>query len=136
MAAPIGARGFGGDIEQADVDGGHAEEEGGAEIEEGGRGLVVLEALQQAHAAAGGQPAVQAVAERVNVEQGQGEQETVGGGDLPAGQQIDGVRGEVVVGEDGALGSAGGAGGVDDAGGSVAVEGDSGRVAGMAADWR
>ena len=87
-----------------------------------GGGLLVLEALQQAHAAAGEQPAVQAVAERVDVEQGQREQEAVGGGDLPAGEQIDGVGGEVVVGEDGAFRRAGGAGGVDDAGGRIAVE--------------
>ena len=69
---------------------------------------------------------MQAVAERVDVEQRQGEQEPVGGGDLPAGEQVDGVGGEVVVGEDGAFGRAGGAGGVDDAGGSVAIEGDIG----------
>ena len=85
----------------------------------------MFEALQQTHAAAGGQPAVQAVAERVDVKQGQGEQETIGGGDLPAGEQGDGVGGEVVVGQDRAFRRAGGAGGVDDAGRGVAIEGDS-----------
>ena len=116
------ARGFGGHIEQAHVDGGDAEEERRAEIEELGGGLLMLEALQQAHAAAAGEPAVQAVAEGVDVEERQREQEAVGGGDLPAGEQVDGVGGEIVVGEDGAFGRAGGAGGVDDAGGRVAIE--------------
>ena len=69
MAAPISRAASAGDVEQAHVDGGHAEEEGRAEIEELGGGLLMLEALQQAHAAAAGQPAVQAVAERVDVEQ-------------------------------------------------------------------
>ena len=76
------------------------------------------------------EPAVQAVAERVDVEERQGEQEAVGRGDLPAGEQVDGVGGEVVVGEDRAFGRAGGAGGVDDAGGRIAIEGDDGAVGG------
>ena len=46
---------------------------------------------------------MESVAERVDVEERQAEEETVGLGDLPAGQEIDGVRGEVVVGEDCAL---------------------------------
>ena len=70
------ARGFGGDLEQAHVDGGHAEEQRRAEIEKLAGGLLVLEALQQAHAAAAGEPAVQAVAERVNVKQREREQES------------------------------------------------------------
>ncbi len=122
MAAPISRAAVGGDVEQADVDGGHAEEEGRAEIEKLGGGLLMLEAFEQAHAAAAGEPAVQTVAERVHVKQGQGEQEAVGRGDLPAGEQGDGVGGEVVVGEDRAFGCAGGAGGVDDAGRGIAIQ--------------
>ena len=85
-------------------------------------GLLVFEALEQAHPAAGGQPAVQAVAERVNVEKRQREQEAVGFGNLPAGEEIDGVGGEVVVREDRAFRDARGAGRVDQRGGGVAVE--------------
>ena len=51
---------------------GHAEEQRRAEIAENARAAcLMLEALQQAHAAAGDQPAVQAVAEAVDVEQRQ-----------------------------------------------------------------
>ncbi len=124
------ARGFGGNLEEAHVNGGYAEEEGGAEIEKRGGGLLILEALQQAHAAAAGEPAVQTIAEGVHVKQGQGEEETVCRGDLPAGEQGDGVGGEVVVGEDGAFGRAGGAGGVDDAGRGIAIQGNGGALGG------
>ena len=95
-----------------------------------GGGLLVLEAFEQAHAAAADQPAVQAVAERVDVKQRQREQEAVGCGDLPAGEQVDGVRGEVVVREDRAFGRAGGAGGIDDAGRSIAIQRHDGALCG------
>ena len=62
----------------------------------------------------------------------QREQEAVGRGDLPAGEEVDGIGGEVVVGEDRALGRAGGAGGVDDARRRVAVERDRRAGIGMA----
>ena len=82
----------------------------------------MLEALQQPHAAAADEPAVQAVAEAVDVKQRQREQKAIGARDLPAGQQIQGVGGEVVVRENGALGGAGGAGSIDERGGRVAIE--------------
>jgi len=113
---------LGGDVEEADVDGGDAEEEGGLEVEELIGGLPVLEALEQAHAAARDQPAVEAVAEAVDVEQREREQEAVFGGDAPAGEEVEGVGAEVVVGEHGSLGGPGGAGGIDDGGGGVAGE--------------
>src|SRR5205823_4596816 len=109
-------------IEQADIDGGNTEEQGGAEIEEGGCCLAMIEAFQQAQAAAGGQPAVQTVAQAVYVEQGEREQKPVGGSDLPAGQQVDGVGCEVVMSENGAFGCTRGAGGINDACRGVAVE--------------
>src|SRR5580704_15013653 len=82
----------------------------------------MLEALQQTRAAAADEPGVQAIAEAMYVEERQGQKKTVGARDLPAGEQIERVRGNVVVREDGALGHAGGAGGVDDAGGGIAVQ--------------
>ena len=86
------------------------------------RGFLMLEAFQQAHAASADEPAMQAVAEAVDVEEREREQETIGARDLPAGEKIERVRGQVVVREDGALGDAGGAGGVDDAGGRIAIQ--------------
>ncbi len=65
-------------FEQADVHGGHAEEHGGTEIEKLGGGLFVLEALQQAHAESADKPAVQSVAQRVDVEERQRKQQPVG----------------------------------------------------------
>src|SRR5439155_1779328 len=82
----------------------------------------MIESLEQSHAASAEEPAVQAVAEGVNVEKGESEEEAVVAGDPPAVHQINGVRREVVMGENRSLGRAGGAGGVDDRRGRVAVE--------------
>ena len=65
---------------------------------------------------------MQSVAEAVHVKQGQREQEPVGVGDLPAGEQVERVRCEIVVREDRAFGRAGGAGRVDDGRRRIAVE--------------
>ena len=81
----------------------------------------MLESFEKPHAAAGDQPAVQAVAEGVDMEERKGQQEAILIGDLPAGEEIQGVGGEIVVGEDCAFGGSGGAGGVDQRGGRVAV---------------
>ena len=116
------ARGVRRRVEQADVDRRHAEEERRTEIAELIERGAVIEALQQAHAAAAGQPAVQAVAEGVDVEEREREEEAVAVGDLPHGQQVDGIGGEVVVRQDGAFRRAGRARGVDDRGGRIAVE--------------
>ena len=84
----------------------------------------MIESLQQPRAAAADQPAVQAVAERVDVEERERQQKAIALGDLPAGNEVQRIRGEVVMREHGALRRAGGAGGVDDRGGRVAVEVD------------
>src|SRR5260370_6089012 len=65
---------------------------------------------------------MQAVAEAMDVEEREGEQESIGAGDLPTGSEVHRVGGEIIVREHRAFGSAGGSGGVDDAGGSVAIE--------------
>ena len=124
------ARGPGGEIEQANIYRGHAEEQRGAEFQEGGFGLPLIEALQQAHAAAAGQPAMQPIAERVYVEERQRQQKAIGRGDLPARNQTDGVGGEIVVREDGALGSSGGPRCIDDASRCVAIERNHGPAGG------
>jgi hypothetical protein len=111
-------------FEQADVDGGDAEEERRLKVEKLGDGGLVIEALEETHAAAADEPRVQTVAEGVNVEEREREEEAVVTGDAPRSQQVDGVRQEVVVRQDGAFGCAGGAGGVDDRHRVVAVEGD------------
>ncbi len=56
-------------FQQANVDGGDAEEEGGLELVEYGSGFLMLEAFQQAHAASARQPAVDAIAERVHMKE-------------------------------------------------------------------
>ena len=63
-----GARGFTRDIEEPHVDRRHSEEERGLEGGEFLGGLLVLEAFEKAHAATGGEPAMQAIAESVDVE--------------------------------------------------------------------
>ena len=65
---------------------------------------------------------MQAVAQRVDVEQRQGQQETVFVGNLPARDQIQRVGGEIIVRENRAFGLSCGAGGVDQRRGGVAVE--------------
>lgn len=115
---------FSSDVEKADIHRGDAEEQRRTEIEELGRGSLVLKALKQTHAASADEPAMQSVAEAVHMEQRQRQQKTIGARDLPARQKIERVRGEVVVREDGALGDAGGAGCINDAGGRIAVESD------------
>src|SRR5580698_9220086 len=82
----------------------------------------MLETLQQARAASADEPAVQAVAKAVDVEERESEQKTIGTRYLPAGEQIERVRRHVVVREDGAFGDTGGAGGVDNASGGIAIE--------------
>ena len=121
--APISTRLLGRDVEQADINRGHAEKQRGMEIQEFRRGFLLLEALQQPHAAPAREPAMHSVAEPVHVEQRQREQKAIRGRDLPRREKIDRVGGEIVVREHGAFGRAGGAGGVDDAGRIVAVDG-------------
>lgn len=120
----------GGAIHEADVHGGHAEEDGGAEGEELFGGAGGLEAFEQAEGHAGGEPAVDAVGEAMDMKKGEGEEETVAGGELPGGIEGSGVGGKVVVGEHGALGEAGGAGGVDEGGDIVRADGDVGAQGG------
>ena len=50
-------------------------------------GLLVLEPLDEAHVTAAGQPALDAVAEAVDVEERQGGEIAVGAGDAPGGEQ-------------------------------------------------
>src|SRR5207245_1379182 len=74
-------------VEEADVNRRHAEKERRPEIEElTGRGAMI-ESLQQPHAAAADQPAVQAVAEGVDVEEGKTEEEAIVARDLPRSEQ-------------------------------------------------
>ncbi len=80
------------------------------------------EPLKEAHAAPAQEPAVESVAERVDVEQRQREQQAVGSADLPTGQKGDRIGGEVVVGQDRALGDARGSRRVDDGRGGVAIQ--------------
>ena len=108
-------------IEHADIHGGHAEEDRRGERLHPGGGLVMGEAFREAEEAAAGEPGVDAVTKAVDVEEGQGEQQTVGGGDPPARDDIEGVGEEVVMGEDGAFRGTGGAGGIDNGGGGFAV---------------
>jgi len=86
----------------------------------------MVETLEKAHAASGDEPAVDAVAEAVDMKERQAEQEPVGRGDLPAGEKVDRVGREVVVGEDRAFGRTCRARGIDDACRPVAVERDGG----------
>ena len=88
----------------------------------------MLEAFQQTHSAAADQPAVQAVAEGVNMEQGQPQQEAVCFGDLPASDKTESVGDEVVVSENGALRCTGCPRGVNDARGGVAIKGGRGAM--------
>jgi len=114
-----------GGVEQADVDGWNAEEERRTEVEKFGGGSLMLEAFKQAHATSADEPAMEAVTKAVDVEEREGEQESISAGDLPAGGEVQGVRGEVIVREHCAFGSAGGSGGIDDAGGSIAIQMDA-----------
>ncbi len=116
------ARGIGWSFEQANVHGWNAEKKRRAEFEKVIEDGLMIETFEQAHAAAGTQPTVETVAEGVDVKQGEGEQETVAIGDLPAGEKIYGVCQEIIVRENGALRRSGGPGGVDQGGGRVAVE--------------
>jgi len=72
------ARHGGVESEHADVDGRHAEEESGPEVKKGGGGSLMVETLEKAHAASGDEPAVDAVAEAVDMKERQAEQEPVG----------------------------------------------------------
>src|SRR5262249_37471737 len=67
----------------------------------------MLEAFEQTHVASRKEPAMESVAERMDVKQRESEQETIGGGDSPASVEIAGVDGEIVVREDCTLGNAG-----------------------------
>src|SRR5579864_6223105 len=84
----------------------------------------MFETFEQTCASAGGQPAMQAVAEAMHVKQRKREDEPVGARNLPASNQIGRVRSEVVVRKHGAFGSSGGAGCVDDSGGRVTIQRD------------
>ena len=82
----------------------------------------LLEAFEKAHPASACKPTMQPVAQRVHVKQRKRQQETVGAGDLPGCQQTDRVGRKVIVREHCALRSSGGAGGVDDARGRIAID--------------
>ena len=82
----------------------------------------MLEAFEQPHATAGDEPAVQSVAEGVDVKQRQREKQAVAIVDLPAGKQIEGIGGEIIVRENRAFRDSGGAGSVDQRGGRIAIE--------------
>lgn len=73
-----GGADFGRAIHEADVHGGDAEEDRGAEGEKLGGGFGGLETLKKTDLHTGGEPAVDAIAEAVDVEEGEGEEETVG----------------------------------------------------------
>src|SRR6185369_13210216 len=116
------ASSIGWSLEQPNVDGGDAEEQRGAKVEELRRSLFVFKAFEQSHAASGEQPTMQPVAQRVNVEQRQRKQETIRGRDLPSLVQTGSVHGEVVVRQNRAFGCAGGSRCVDQGGGRLAIE--------------
>ncbi len=82
-------------LEESDVDRRHAEEERGPELLEEGLGPVVLEALDEAHAAAAREPGADAVAESVHVEERQDGEVAVPGRDPPGLDERARVRGEV-----------------------------------------
>src|SRR5207302_9018065 len=85
------ARDFRRRVEEANVNRRNAEEKGGTEIAELVERGAVIEAFQQTHAAAAGEPAVQTVAEGVDVKEREREKEAVAVGDLPHSQQVDGI---------------------------------------------
>src|SRR5215472_11960154 len=78
----------------------------------------MVESFEKPHTAAAREPAVEAVAESVNVEKWEREEKPVGGRDLPGVEDCSRVGGEVIVREHRSLGCAGCAGCVDDARGS------------------
>src|ERR1039457_6451432 len=90
-ASPNRARDLRRGLQEPPIDSRRAEEQCRPEVQKLGGGSLMLEALQQAHAAAAEHPAVQTVAQRVHVEERQRQQEAVGGADLPAGEQVNGV---------------------------------------------
>src|SRR5690349_8267028 len=83
----------------------------------------MVEALDEAHAAATHEPRADPVAESVDVEQREHGEVAVVAGDAPARDEIRRVRCKDVMREDGAFGATGRAGRVDDGGGVVAVDG-------------
>ena len=83
----------------------------------------MFEALEQPHPASADEPGVQAVAEAVDVEEREREQESIGPGNLPAGGKIQCISGEIIVGEHRAFRCSRGSGGIDDPGGRLAVDG-------------
>ena len=94
--------------QQSNVNRRHPKEQRGPKFDEDISSRLVLKPLQQAHPAATRQPAVQAIAQTMNMEQRERQQEAIRLPNLPAGQQIHRVGGEVVVRQDRALGSPGG----------------------------
>ena len=60
----------------------------------------MLEAFQQPHPATAHEPAVQSVPEAVHMEQRQREKKPVVRRDPPAGQQVYGIGGEIIVRQD------------------------------------
>ncbi len=90
-------------VEQPDVHGGYAKKQRGLKAQEFRSRAVVFETLQQAHPEAADQPAVQTISEAMHMKQRQREQEAIRLGDLPAGQQVDGIYGEVMVRENARL---------------------------------
>src|SRR5690349_12145092 len=82
----------------------------------------MIEAFEETHAATAEQPGMQTVAEGVDVKERKSEEATIAVRDLPAADEIDRVRREVVVRQYRALRRARRARRVDDRGGSSAVE--------------
>ena len=99
-------------LEQPDVHRRHAEEERRAVLLEPVEGLLVLEALDEAHVAPADQPALHAVAEPVHVKQRQRGEVAIRARDAPGRDQGERIGREVAVRQHRALGHTGGARGV------------------------
>ena len=111
-------------LEQPHVDRRHAEEERRPERLEERLRRVGLEARGEAHAAAAREPAADADAEAVHVEERQHREVAVRRGDAPGLDEPSRVSGEVAVSQDGALRAPGRTRGVDDRRGRRFVERD------------
>ena len=109
-------------LQQANVHRRNTEEERRLEIEKLFSCRSMVEALEQSHPASAREPAVQAVAQRMDVEEREGEQKAIAVGDLPRFDEVRCVRREIVVREDGSLRRARRPGRVDDRRGRIAVE--------------
>ncbi len=110
------------DFQQPHVHRRHAEEDRGTEVAQGRGGGGMVEAFEQPRAATRQQPAVDAVAEPVDVEERERQQETIVGGEAPRVDQHRRVGAEVAVRDHGAFGRPGRARRVDERGRRSRVE--------------